>query len=40
MALGDAMIVGACLDNGIPRLLSEDLPGGRIEGLEITNPFD
>jgi len=36
----DAMIVGACLEAGVTRLYSEDLPGGKPpEGLEIINPF-
>lgn len=36
----DAMIVGACLDAGVTRLYSEDLPGRQApEPLEIVNPF-
>lgn len=36
----DALIVGACLDAGVTRLYSEDLPGSRPpKGLEIVNPF-
>ena len=36
----DAMIVGACLEAGVKRLYSEDLPGSRPpEGIEIINPF-
>jgi len=36
----DAMIVGACLEAGVTRLYSEDLPGSQPpEGLEIINPF-
>ncbi|MFH1109231.1 MAG: PIN domain-containing protein [Planctomycetota bacterium] len=36
----DAMIVGACLDAGVTRLYSEDLPGRRPPPpLEIINPF-
>jgi predicted nucleic acid-binding protein len=36
----DAMIVGACLDAGVTRLYSEDLPGRKPpDGLEIVNPF-
>jgi len=36
----DAMIVGACLDAGVTRLYSEDLPGRQPPPpLEIINPF-
>ena len=36
----DAMIVAACLEAGVTRLYSEDLPGRKPpEGLEIVNPF-
>ena len=36
----DAMIVGACLDAGVTRLYSEDLPGRQPPApLEIINPF-
>jgi predicted nucleic acid-binding protein len=36
----DAMIVAACLDSGVTRLYSEDLPGRAVSGpLEIVNPF-
>lgn len=36
----DAMIVGACLEAGVKRLYSEDLPGSRPpDGIEIINPF-
>jgi predicted nucleic acid-binding protein len=36
----DAMIVAACLEAGVSRLYSEDLPGGSgSAGLEIINPF-
>lgn len=36
----DALIVAACLDAGVTRLYSEDLPGrAPPEGLEIVNPF-
>jgi len=36
----DAMIAAACLDAGVTRLYSEDLPGRKPpEGLEIINPF-
>ena len=37
----DSLIVAAALDAGCDRLYSEDLPsGGRIQGLEIENPFE
>ncbi len=36
----DSLIVAACLDAGVTRLYSEDLPGRKPpEGLEIVNPF-
>jgi predicted nucleic acid-binding protein len=36
----DALLVAACLEAGVRRLYSEDLPGGPPpEGLEIINPF-
>jgi predicted nucleic acid-binding protein len=35
----DAMIVGACLECGVTRFYSEDLPGRALEGIEIVNPF-
>jgi predicted nucleic acid-binding protein len=36
----DAMIVSACLECGVTRLYSEDLPGSAVRGpLEIVNPF-
>jgi predicted nucleic acid-binding protein len=36
----DAMIVAACLDCGVTRLYSEDLPGRAVRWpLEIVNPF-
>lgn len=36
----DALIVAACLEAGVTRLYSEDLPGrAPPEGLEIINPF-
>lgn len=39
-AFWDAMLVSACIETGVSRLYSEDLPGRtRIEGLDIVNPF-
>lgn len=39
-AFRDAMIVAACLESGVSRLYSEDLPGRAPPGpLEIVNPF-
>lgn len=35
----DCLLFAACLDAGIPRLYSEDVPGQTIPGLEIVNPF-
>jgi len=33
------MIIAACLECGVTRLYSEDLPGRAIRGLEVVNPF-
>jgi predicted nucleic acid-binding protein len=39
-AFWDAMLVSACIETGVSRLYSEDLPGRtRIDGLDIVNPF-
>ena len=39
-AFWDATLVGACLETGVSRLYSEDLPGRtKIESLEIVSPF-
>lgn len=36
----DSMIVGACIEAGVTRLYSEDLPGSKAPSpLEIVNPF-
>lgn len=35
----DAVLFAACLDAGVSRIYSEDLPGSGISGLEIVNPF-
>lgn len=35
----DAMVVAACLEAGVTRLYTEDLPGRPVPGLEIVNPF-
>lgn len=35
----DATLVSACIEAGVARLYSEDLPGRKIESLEIVNPF-
>jgi len=36
----DALLVAACIDAGVKRLYSEDLPGrSPPQGLEIINPF-
>jgi len=40
VAFWDATIIAACLDAGVQRLYSEDLPGGDIEGLLVVNPFN
>ena len=39
VAFWDALIFGACLECGITRLYSEDLPGGIVPGLDVVNPF-
>lgn len=39
-AFWDALVVAGCLDGGITRLYSEDIPGRAAPiGLEIVNPF-
>ena len=39
-AFWDATLVSACIESGVTRLYSEDLPGRtRIESLEIVSPF-
>ena len=35
----DAMLVAACLEAGVTRLYTEDLPGRSLPDLEIVNPF-
>lgn len=35
----DAMLFAACLEAGVTRLYSEDVPGAAIPNLEIVNPF-
>jgi predicted nucleic acid-binding protein len=35
----DAMIVAACLEAGVTRIYSEDIGPGKIDGLELVNPF-
>lgn len=39
LSFWDAMIVAGCLESGVSRLYSEDLPGKSIASLEIINPF-
>jgi len=34
-----AMLVGAALDAGARTLYSKDVPGRRVEGIEIIDPF-
>ena len=38
-AFWDATLVSACIESGVTRLYSEDLPGRTIEPLEIVSPF-
>ena len=35
----DSMLLGTCKEAGIAKVYSEDLPGGRVPGLEVVNPF-
>jgi predicted nucleic acid-binding protein len=35
----DAILLGACKEAGVEKIYSEDLPGGKIPGLEVVNPF-
>lgn len=35
----DALLYAACLDAGVTRLYSEDVPGSPVPGLEIIDPF-
>jgi predicted nucleic acid-binding protein len=36
----DALIAAACIEAGVTRLYSEDLPGSQAPaGLEVVNPF-
>jgi predicted nucleic acid-binding protein len=39
-AFWDATLVSACIESGVTRLYSEDLPGrSKVESLEIVSPF-
>lgn len=40
LSFWDAMIVAACIEQGIARLYSEDIPAQRVPELEIVNPFE
>ena len=35
----DAMILSSCVDAGVARFYSEDLPGGAIADVQVINPF-
>jgi predicted nucleic acid-binding protein len=35
----DSVLLGTCKEAGITRVYSEDLPGGKVPGLEVVNPF-
>jgi predicted nucleic acid-binding protein len=35
----DAMVYAACIEAGVTRIYSEDLPGSVVAGLEVVNPF-
>lgn len=39
MSYWDAMIMAACLEVGVTRMYTEDVPGASVEGLEFVNPF-
>ena len=39
VAFWDAILLGACKEAGVERVYSEDLPGGKLPGLNIVNPF-
>jgi len=39
VAFWDAVLFAACLDAGVTRLYTEDVPGAAVAGLEIINPF-
>lgn len=35
----DAMLYAGCIDAGVTRLFSEDVPGERVNNLQIVDPF-
>jgi predicted nucleic acid-binding protein len=35
----DALLYAACIEAGVKRIYSEDLPGSVVAGLEVVNPF-
>ena len=40
LSFWDALIIAACLDNGVKRLYSEDFDAYQyVNGLEVVNPF-
>lgn len=39
MQMWDAMLYAACIDSGVSRLYSEDVPGQAIPNLSVVNPF-
>jgi len=39
LSFWDALVIAACLEAGVTRLYSEDLPGAAVSGLEVVNPF-
>jgi predicted nucleic acid-binding protein len=39
LSFWDALLAAACLEAGVTRLYSEDLPGSAVAGLEVVNPF-
>lgn len=39
IAFWDATLIATCIEGGVSRLYSEDVPGGQVPGIEIVNPF-
>jgi len=39
LAFWDAMIIASCIEVGVTTLYSEDVPGAKVEGVHVLNPF-
>ena len=39
LSFWDSMLLGACQEAGVQRVYSEDLPGNKVPGVEVVNPF-